>query len=647
MPKASDSCPTCYPISNLVCRANYTGASEFEITFASYWNYIQSGSFHDGETGSLSTNGIYPTNALIPSIEYVGGSSSFACFNLNEISPDVEFGGSHGVWRLPQPACVPGCGGGGDGAVTISLGQVFITNVASAGVVGSKLYVPDTVPLNYVLYECTSDSDACTIHFIAEGGITYSPTITTESGTVECNDLQQFADDKRLFYGTLNVSVPYTKTFTVLSDTNQFTTVKINRAAAPPIINRVEFTGGYPGSQTEVKAGDTYDVQIYFDLSAGSNPDSISIENWGCTTGGSFPVVWELLGVARVTITIKATGNTATPYGVAVKGANAFGSWGSVVYSTAGGAVDGTHTVLCCDLAPSFVDNGVTYPMGQSALKDTETAQQSTTVNNASSAVYSCVTGDLTITDPNVLETVKTVTCTNPGTYNDSSPNFRIVATRNANAKSASFNKVIEIADVAPVVTVTQPQARLRSSVSGSNYSITATANQKLAAAPEISIPVSGTWQGTSFTGGPKVWTRLININDSAAKGTAPWGWSLTPAKNRAGLNASITGNEVVGGFTSRTLTIAAWPNREAVIGTSVSDTSKLSCENLSKGGDGPNGGTMFTFQSSINNALNTFTITTPSGVYNASGSIWYNCDQANAVSNTAGTAQVIIEEVV
>ena len=93
-----------------------------------------------------------------------------------------------------------------------------------------------------------------------------------------------------------------------------------------------------------------------------------------------------------------------------------------------------------------------------------------------------------------------------------------------------------------------------------------------------------------------------------------------------------------------RTISFAAYPNREAAIGTQVSDTSKLRVTNLSKGSSGS---LNTSFVSSVGDAIDTFTITQPSGVYNATGNNLYNRDLANAVSNTSGTMQFEVEELV
>lgn len=192
------------------------------------------------------------------------------------------------------------------------------------------------------------------------------------------------------------------------------------------------------------------------------------------------------------------------------------------------------------------------------------------------------------------------------------------------------------------------PFSRLRSGgnagTTPQDYSITIESNQTLSAPPTLVAPV-GTWQGTQFTGGPLNWTRSLRIHDDDTKGTFSWG--ALDAVNMYGMHTTeITGEDqyVVGGFVFRVLTVAAWPNRESAIGTTVANTAKLQCTNLS---EGDSGDLNFSFEAVVQNSPDKYTITYPSGVYNATGNLWRNNDLANAVSNTSGSMRLELEEVV
>jgi hypothetical protein len=461
-----------------------------------------------------------------------------------------------------------------------AMAGLFVTDVTNAGsgIVGNKVYEAGTVPANKVILEALTDDDTVEIHFMAEGGAFYSPTVLVDG--ILCTNLAQYGNDQRLFYGSVAVSCSATRTITLDSSTGSTTSVLINRAASGPEIIQVRFAGTYPGTQTEVKNNDLFQISIDFEPT-GTEPTEVVIQDFGACKQATLSLVgsglnWGTVHTAVVTVTIDSTGNTVQALPCRLSAKNSFGTIGNTAATNdGGGTTNAVNLVNCNDIIPTFIDNAITYPMGQTAFKGNETGTKDTIVNNYSSVVYTSPNSDFIVANSSTYEQIKTITCNNPGTYNDSATNFRIVATRSANGTTATFNKVIEVADTAPLVSVTQPYARLRSSASGINYTITATANQNLAGAPSLNVPVSGTWQGGSFTGSAKVWTRAIQIIDGDAAGTAVWGWQTSAPTNRAGIPATIIGSESVGGFTSRVLVLAPFAT-QTQLDTIVANSSKL-----------------------------------------------------------------------
>jgi hypothetical protein len=313
---------------------------------------------------------------------------------------------------------------------------------------------------------------------------------------------------------------------------------------------------------------------------------------------------------------------------------------------TYGATFTGTSVTLD-QASPVIGASTITYPVSQGALKNSETATVTSTVTDYTSIVYSSPTSELNITNTTTYENIKTVTRSS-GSYNVSSNNFRIEARKASNGKTTTTNSVVFIANIAPTINLTYPSLRLRSSPSGLNHLVTATSNQRLTSFV-LNDSSIGTFQN-SWIGATNntIWTRNLQIIDSDVKGVGTLSSMVATGLSNLTQTSINTGSTfTVGGFTSRTLTISAWPNREVGIGTQVSNTSKLLCEVLSKGGEGSNGGTNFTYSDNTSNAINQFTITQPTTIANSTGNIWYNKDQSNAVSNTGGSAQVIIEEIV
>ena len=457
---------------------------------------------------------------------------------------------------------------------------LFVTNVGNdgSGIVGNKIYLADTVPANTVVTEATTDDDTVRIYFLVEGRTGYSPTVTVD-GTV-CTNLAQYSGDRRMFYGSVPVTVTVTRDVTLVTNDGATAYVTIHRAASGPEITDMSFTGGYPGSQTEVKENDEYDVIFTFEPT-GTEPVSVTINNTGACKGETISLAsteldWGTTYTATVTVTINATSTTVHSLPCVGFATNSLGTNGATVATNeASGTVDGDDLIKCNDVIPQFAFTTINYPSSQSAFKANEAGSVEVTVTEYSSVVYSSPNSDFVVTTDTTYAQTKPITCTNPGTYNDSTDNYRIVAQRAANATSAIYNLVVEVADTAPLLTVTQPQTRLRSSAAGTDYTITATSNQNLAGAPDLDVPVSGTWQGAGFAGGSKVFTRDIQIDDDDVSGITAWGWQTTAPTNNAGISATITGDENVGGFISRQLVLAAF-GTAVDLDTAVVDTAKL-----------------------------------------------------------------------
>jgi hypothetical protein len=150
--------------------------------------------------------------------------------------------------------------------------------------------------------------------------------------------------------------------------------------------------------------------------------------------------------------------------------------------------------------------------------------------------------------------------------------------------------------------------------------------------------------------------TKRVEDADIVAGGQAAnnYTWGVCSVTNRAEtVTTSVTTNTTyqLGGFATRRLTIPAWPNREADISVIVVDTAKCTAEALSKGGGGPGGGTVQTFDNSPgqgstpDDEIDKFCISDGGDLVDDDGQFYFNKDQPNALSNSGGTAQVDIGE--
>jgi hypothetical protein len=410
-------------------------------------------------------------------------------------------------------------------------------------------------------------------------------------------------------------------------------TVELEIVAGPTLLT-LHFTGGYPGSQTELKAGDTFQITGTTDVPC----VAARIEDFGACDAKiqTFPSTNSFV----ITGVIANRGNSVQSLAAKVQARDSDGAYGAKVLTNIGGTTDGYHLVKCNNIAPSFIDNGFsnTSNPGATAFKGTEVGDQDTEIANYNTVAYTSPHGDFSITSPATYDQAKGITCTNPGDYNDSVTNFRIIATRTANDASTTFNKTIEVSDTAPTLTVTQVPARMQSETT---HVITVTSDQNLSGAPDLNIVVGGTWQGGGFAGSGKIWTRTLLVEHSDSRGTAAW-TQVTPATSNSGINAGITGNCVIGGFTEIIVTFdhnPAWNLEPISTLAAVSDTSKLLCED--------NAGNALTYQAGTGDGLLKYTIADAGGNPDPNGNYIRWCDLDAVGANTTGTAYLKIQETV
>lgn len=525
------------------------------------------------------------------------------------------------VIGLDQEIAAGGGGGGGGGWVVA--GDITPTG---AGAVGSKVY---QTPENDVLLSCTTDTLSIDVAVSAAG-----PKVRVGGVVAE---LVQIVGQSH-YEGVVSVVIGGSTTLSVeqiLPDSSTGATVGVViTVQAAPVVLTCVFTGGYPGGQSELKAGDTFQISGTTDTPA----DLIEIADFGACDFAS-------LGIApgtsfSITGTIADRGTTVQDLAARVRARNASLAYGATFDTDATGVVDGVNKVKCNNRYPVFVAGATTFPGGQTAFKGVEAGSHDVAVTFYDSVAYSSPHGDFTIGSPAAYVQDKPITCTNPGDYNDSATNFRIVATRSANAAINTYDATIEVADIAPVVTITLPAARLRSGgndgTAAQDHLITATSNQNLASAPDLTIPVDGTWQGPGFVGGPKIWTRTIQIHDNDAKGTAAWGF-VGPTLNNAGLVGSIVGSQANGGFVSRDITFAAF-SQTVQIGAEVVTYTKLTA-GLFSSTNQPS--TRNPSQGDTSDLVDTYTVlalaVNPATVH------WNDVSAASA--NSSGTAQLLALE--
>jgi len=459
-------------------------------------------------------------------------------------------------------------------------GSVYIIDISPSGGIGNigdKVYEDaGGTSANSILNSCSTTTQNIYVSVLALPGHTrYKPIVSISGQNVSLTSLA----DRPLFTGARFINLDGATSLTVNHQDGASHTCAITQDAAP-IVLAAYFIGGYPGSQTELKENDTYNLFVQTNTPI----TSIQIDDFGALK----PSTTSVAAGTSFTLTARQIANRGTTtqnLGARVRVQKANGSFSDWFLTTSQGSTDGTHTVKLNNTYPTIStinQANITYPASQSALKDSETATVNHTVTNANTVAYNSPNGDLSISNASTYEAAKTVQRIG-GTYNISANNFRIVATRTANnAVTTSTSTVVYIAHAAPTLTVTTPFARLKSGgnngTSVQSYAIVITANQNLISAPTLTPDANdgGTFSGAGFIGGPAQWNRNLLINDDLIKGIKTWGGiSATNLAGRVVTTITSGSTYTIGGFVSRVLSLAAFAN-EVTLNTSVTDFSKM-----------------------------------------------------------------------
>lgn len=514
-------------------------------------------------------------------------------------------------------------------------GGVFITDVlpTSAGHnTGDKVMSAD----GYSLETFTTTATDLTVKFLAITGSTNFRPVVTVNGVVAT--LTKHADAP-LWNGTVDVvAVSESGTLNIVAVHEDGAVAKTTGTidSAPEVIEAV-LTTGYPGVQTELKKDDVMSVKVVADEVV----VAYEIDNFGIfqASAGTFAAATEY---TISDLKVADRGDTSTVHGFRIRVRKPSGAWSAWLKSDDYSAVELSTTAKLNNLRPIITISEVEYPTSQFGIKSGQSATLVHTIANADSYLYSSDNGTVDVVDPTAYATSKTVNYLS-GSYNDITENLKVTATKASNGAVLSKGVIVHIANVAPTATITVPAARLRSGGNSGTlvqkHKITITANQSLLQDPVLNLP-EGEWESAAWVPNTnrKIWTRNLLVHDDNVKGEYTFN-SLLLVNGAATEGSTITGGNqgyTLGGFVFRTLSVAAYPNREAAIGTMVVDTTKLRCSNLSKGGSGT---LNFTYKENKLNEVDKYTV--------LGGNSWYNCDAPNSTSNTSGLMTIELEEVV
>lgn len=439
-------------------------------------------------------------------------------------------------------------------------GGAFVGNITPQNPgdnVSDKVYASDGITLR----SCLSNTNLITVSVVAIVGNTkFIPTVTVNGNVVSLSGSVSNA----VLTGTINIDTGGATSLTVVHEDGAQNVVNITYDVGPEVTSAV--FGSYPGSQTQLKAGDVINLRVQTD-SLMTRIYVYDIE--ACIYQiFSFPAVTD----KTVSVVIANRGTSTQSLRAKVKCMNSNNSYGSDAWS---------DTVDLNNTYPGITFGAIVYSLF-GALKDSETATVVNVVTDYNTLVYSSPNGELSVTNPTTFENPKTVTRI-AGTYNITNNNLRISANRVANDATTVSNSLVKIAHTACTISVSVPYSRLRSGgndgTTAQDYWVTITPNQQLYQAPTLNLGVGGgTWLGGGFTVNGSNWRRQVRIDDDDVKGD--YSFNNLSAINLAGKETTVISSGAsytLGGFVIRTLILEAFANTTIMNVAAVTYPSKVS----------------------------------------------------------------------
>jgi hypothetical protein len=472
-------------------------------------------------------------------------------------------------------------------------GGVFPTNITGSG--GSNIAI-NSYTVGGVIKSITIDGSNYTLSVMAITGHTdLKPAITVvflgaedeilPTPAIHISNLSASANERTVFDGSVALNIP-PEAFKIrlTHPDGAWFTINIEREVAP-IIHTARFDGNYPNNplgqpQTEVKAGDAFGFYIETDTPI----TEIQFDNYGAFNSQGFTVS-EGVTHTLSAVTIANRGTSSTKQGAMIRVKKASGSTSEwfILDNTTG--VDKTDFIWLNNTYPSINFSGVNYPttpFAQTALKNTESAVVNHTITNGDHYTYSSPNTQLSITNSTVYEPAKTVSRIG-GDYNVSTNNFRVLVTKASNGAQSTGNTRVNIAHTTPIITVSLPNARLRSGgndgTSTPSYAVNVTSNQQMYINPRIDTASKGVLSTSPGS-------QTLQIHDNLQKGSGEL--SSFYGVNLAGIEvteftagSNVTGGTsdklyyVVGGFLSRSFVLPAF-GTTVTINTAVDTLSKV-----------------------------------------------------------------------
>lgn len=469
------------------------------------------------------------------------------------------------VFRVAGPSGSSGTSGtSGTSGISGALGHAYIYNL-----------VPDTGNIDMTMAEdgnrvvsavASPDVTQITVQIFAYSALdSIRPEVTVNGNNVTWSTSP--SKEPTAYYGEYTLTMN-SGDITVRHEDGNSMTITVSSDTVPTI-DYAHFVNGYPGSQTELKENDNFDIRVRSDI----NFVSIEVED----SGACKSQIVSSLDTNDYTFTgiIADRGTSTQDMPARVRVEKSTGTWSDWVYTNDDGSTDGTHTVKLNNLYPSVESmnqSSITYPGSQEAIKDNESVTIHSTCSDYDTISYSSPTGELSIPNTSTYVEDKANVQRISGDYNITTDNYQITATRSANDATTTEGLCVYIAHVDPEITMSH-SSYLRSGgndgTSSQEHTITLNSNQKLISAPTVDDPPAneGTWIGSWVDSGDSLsFTRTLQVHDDDVKGSYSWGTlSATNLANKEVTSYTGSSTYTLRGFVSRDISLDAFANEASM----------------------------------------------------------------------------------
>lgn len=320
----------------------------------------------------------------------------------------------------------------------------------------------------------------------------------------------------------------------------------------PAKITSLSFNeNSYPNTQSELKEGDLIDVVIEADKEFNEVIVPSSINSALKETSKTVSPTSSL----TISLEVKDMGNLPQEFIGSLKVKTAESSSLSDIKST-------SNTVTLNNLYPEIQVKSITYPSGQSALKESEIVNLEYSISNFD--FKEVIVNDFNITnDQNSILSLKLNSNGRNTGYNISSNNITLKATKSSNGATSKSNSTVNIAHSAPSLT-NSPSPKLRTDSDGNINTINLSFDQSISSLSINSFP-EGTFK--EFTGNNTDWSLKAELYNSNQHSSNSYEFSIE-STNLAGITTTHTGNYYIQGFYSEQFQINT--NNTLVLDTGI-----------------------------------------------------------------------------